>query len=178
MAISIKFVEDGQNLLRPSERGDQQMREQRLCRVRSRLSGLALVLSGLAASGCTMTSSQSGPGTVTVRQPGSLPAPPPQAAPSPPAPPLNGAFAGVAKLSSNPSASMGCTSEVQIRSFTVNGDRVRFQGFRGTIQPDGSVQMQAGGSFISGNFDGGRFTGSFWRPQPSCTYDMVLNHVG
>lgn len=155
------------------------MAELGLCSVRSRLSGLALVLGVIAASGCTMTSSQTGPGTVTVRQPGSLPAPPPQqAAPIPPAPPLNGTFAGVAQLSSAPSASIGCTREVQIRSFTVNGDRVRFQGFRGTIQPDGSVQMQAGPSYITGNFDGGRFVGSLWRPQPSCTYDMVLNHVG
>jgi hypothetical protein len=164
---------------RQTGQGDQQMEERCRFRTGSRLSGLAIVLSALAAAGCTMTSSTTGPGTVTVRQPGSLPAaPPPQAAPSPPAPPLNGTFAGVAQLSSNPGASIACTREVQIRSFTVNSDRVRFQGFRGTIQHDGSVQMQAGGSFISGNFDGGRFVGSFWRPQPSCTYDMVLNHVG
>ena len=155
------------------------MAELGLCSVRSRLSGLALVLGALAASGCTMTSSQTGPGTVSVRQPGSLPAPPPAPpAPSPPAPPLNGTFAGVAHLSSNVSSSIGCTQEVQIRSFTVNGDRARFQGFRGIIEPDGSLRMQAGPSFISGSFDGGRFVGSFWRPQPSCTYDMVLNHVG
>ncbi len=158
------------------------MAEQGLCHVGSRLSGLAIVLSALAASGCTMTSSATGPTTVTFRQPGTLPAPasapPSQAAPSPPAPPPNGTYAGVAQLSSNPSAGIGCKREIQIRSFTVNGDRVRFQGFRGTIQPDGSLQMPGGASFISGSFDGGRFVGSFWRPQPSCTYDLVLNHVG
>jgi hypothetical protein len=153
------------------------MAEQGLCHIGPRLAGLTIVLIALAASGCTMTSSGTGPGTVTVRQPGSLPAPP-SAPPPQAALPPNGTFAGVAELSSSPSTSIGCTREVQIRSFTVNGDRVRFQGFRGTIQPDGSLQMQAGGSFISGNFDGGRFVGSFWRPQPSCTYDMVLNHVG
>ena len=155
------------------------MAEQGLCHIGSRLSGLTIVLTALAAAGCTMTSTGAGPGTVTVRQPGSLPAPPPQqATPSPPAPPLNGTFAGVAQLSSNVSSSVGCTREVQIRSFTVTGDRARFQGFRGIIEPDGSLRMQAGPSFISGNFDGGRFVGSFWRPQPSCTYDLVLNHVG
>jgi hypothetical protein len=60
----------------------------------------------------------------------------------------------------------------------VTGDRVRFQGFRGTIRPDGFLQMQAGSSFITGNFDGGRFVGSSWRPHPACTYDLVLNHLG
>ena len=155
------------------------MADQGLCHIGSRLSGLPIVLIALAAAGCTMTSTGAGPGTVTVRQPGSLPAPPPQqAAPSPPAPPLNGTYAGVAQLSSIVGSSIGCTREVQIRSFTVNGDRARFQGFRGNIEPDGSLRMQAGPSFISGNFDGGRFVGSFWRPQPSCTYDLVLNHVG
>ena len=108
------------------------MAEQGLCHIGSRLSGLTIVLIALAGSGCTMTSSGTGPGTVTVRQPGSLPAaPPPPTAPSPPAPPLNGTFAGVAQLSSNVSSSVGCTREVQIRSFTVTGDRARFQGFRG-----------------------------------------------
>ena len=60
----------------------------------------------------------------------------------------------------------------------MTGDRVRFLSFRGTIQPDGYLQMQAGESFLSGSFDGGRFIGSYWRPHPSCTYDMELNHVG
>jgi hypothetical protein len=155
------------------------MAEQCLNHIGSRLSGLTSVLVVLAAAGCTMTSTGAGPGTVTVRQPGSLPAPPPpQATQSAPAPPLNGTFAGVAQLSSTVGSSVGCTREVQIRSFTVNGDRARFQGFRGIIEPDGSLRMQAGPSFISGSFDGGRFVGSYWRPQPSCSYDIVLNHVG
>jgi hypothetical protein len=38
--------------------------------------------------------------------------------------------------------------------------------------------MQAGSSFITGSFDGGRFIGSFWRPHPACTYYLMLNHVG
>jgi hypothetical protein len=101
------------------------MAELGLCYVGSRGSGLAIVLTALAVSGCTMTSSTTGPGTITVRQPGSLPAaPPPQAAPGPPTPPPNGTFAGVAQLSRAPGASIGCTHEVQIRSFAVNGDRV------------------------------------------------------
>ena len=152
------------------------------CRFRggSSLSHAAIVLIGLTASGCTMTSSNGmNPGTVTIRQPGTLPpaaTPPPAAAPSPPAPPPSGNFAGVGRLGRDHGS--GCRLEVQVRNFVVTGDRVRFLSFRGTIQPDGSLQMQAGESFMTGSFDGGRFTGSYWRPHPSCTYDVVLNHVG
>ena len=152
------------------------------CRFRSgsSLSHTAIVLIGLAVSGCTMTSNGMNPATVTIRQPGTLPRPPAtqpaQAAPGPAAPPLSGTFAGVGQLGRNHGS--GCRSQVQIQHFVVTGDRVRFQGFRGTIQPVGSLQMQAGESFISGSFDGGRFTGSYWRPHPSCIYDFVLNHAG
>jgi hypothetical protein len=147
---------------------------------RRRLSRLAIVLIALAGSGCTMTTNATSPNTVTIRQPGTLPAPaqtpPPLAAPSPPAPPPSGTFAGVAQLNSSPGSL--CRRELPIQTFTVTGDQVRFHGFRGTIQPGGHLEMQAGGNFISGNFDGGRFVGSFWRPHPACTYDLLLNHVG
>ncbi|HME25134.1 MAG TPA: hypothetical protein VKI44_28045 [Acetobacteraceae bacterium] len=158
------------------------MAEPGLRRVRSRLLRLPIVLIGLAGAGCTITTTPTGTGptAITVRQPGTLPAPatvaPSQVAPGPPAPPPNGTFAGVAQLTSSPAS--GCRREVPIRNFVVSGDRVRFQGFRGTIQPDGSLEMQAGSAFVSGNFDGGRFVGSFWRPHPACTYDLVLDHVG
>jgi hypothetical protein len=141
---------------------------------------MAFVLIALVGSGCTMTSDATSPNTVTVRQPGTLPAPaqtpPPPAAPSPPAPPPSGTFAGVGRLNNTPSS--GCRREVAINGFVVTGSRVRFQGFRGTVQPDGSLEMQAARSFISGNFDGGRFVGSYWQPHPGCTYDLDLNHVG
>ena len=155
------------------------MTRQGLCRDRPRLSRLAVVLIGFAGSGCTMTSNGMNPGTVTIRQPGTLPpaaTPPPEATPSPPAPPPSGNFAGIGRLSR--SHGSGCRLQIQIRNFVVTGDRVRFLSFRGTIQPDGYLQMQAGESFLSGSFDGGRFIGSYWRPHPSCTYDMELNHVG
>jgi hypothetical protein len=154
------------------------MAEQGPCHDRLHLSRAAIVLIGLVGSGCTMTSNGMNPG-VTIRQPGTLPpaaTPPPEAAPSPPAPPLSGNFTGIGRLSR--SHGSGCRLEIQIRNFVVTGDRVRFLSFRGTIQPDGSLQMQAGESFMTGSFDGGRFTGSYWRPHPSCTYDFVLNHQG
>jgi hypothetical protein len=177
MAIRNGLMKDG--LCSQAGRGDQQMARLDLCRDSSCLSRLAIVVLALAGSGCTMTSNGMNPGTVTIRQPGTLPpaaAPPPEAAPSPPAPPLSGNFTGVGRLSRNHGS--GCRLEIQIRNFVVTGDRVRFLSFRGTIQPDGYLQMQAGQSFISGSFDGGRFIGSYWRPHPSCTYDFVLNHVG
>jgi hypothetical protein len=161
-----------------TERGDRHMAEQAQYSVRARHSRLAIVLIGLAGSGCTMTSNGMNPG-VTIRQPGTLPpaaTPPPAAVPSPPAPPLSGNFTGVGRL--NRSHGSGCRLEIQIRNFVVTGDQVRFLSFRGTIQPDGSLQMQAGESFMSGTFDGGRFTGSYWRPHPSCIYDFVLNRAG
>lgn len=151
------------------------MTAQRPCRDRSLF---AIVLIGLAASGCTATSGGPGGATVTVRQPGTLPTPAaaPQATPRPAGPPPSGTFAGVGRLSNTPSS--GCRREVDINGFVVTGDRVRFQGFRGTINPGGFLEMQAGRSFISGSFQGGRFTGSYWQPHPGCTYDIDLNHVG
>jgi hypothetical protein len=61
---------------------------------------------------------------------------------------------------------------------TVTGDRVRYQGFRGTIQSDGFVTMQAGSRFLYGFFDSTQFTGHLWQPHPACTYDIVLTHGG
>lgn len=143
----------------------------------SGLSGLLILLIGLVGSGCTYTTDGMSPGSVTFRQPGTLPSlatsPPSQASPTPPP---DGTFAGAAQLSSSPGSL--CRREIPIRNFMVTGNRVRFQGFRGTIQPDMSVEMQAGGSFLYGSFDGGRFIGSFWRPHPACSYILLLDHVG
>ncbi len=91
-------------------------------------------------------------------------------------PPPSGNFAGTGHLSS--SAGSGCRPEIRISHFVVDGNRVRYQGFRGTIQGGSFVQMQQGSSFVSGIFDGDRFTGHLWRPHPECTYDLALMHVG
>ena len=59
----------------------------------------------------------------------------------------------------------------------VNGNQVTFGSFRGTIRPDGSLRMEAGPSYVYGRFIGSRFSGRFWRPQPSCTFSITLAPV-
>ena len=145
--------------------------------VGSWLSRGAVIALGVVISGCTVTSNGMTPTSVTVRTPGTLPSIPP-AAPlgTTPVPPPSGTFSGVAQLSSSPSS--GCRSQLAVRNFVVTGNRVRFQAFRGTIQPDGYLEMQASTRFLYGTFNGGRFIGSLWQPHPNCTYSIVLDHEG
>jgi len=143
-------------------------------RIMSRAAGFAAVGIGLACGGCTITAQGVSPTTVTMQRPGALPALPPPP-PAPPAPAIDGVYEGTGTLSGNPGGA--CRTDFAIRNFVVTGDRVRFQSFRGRIQPDQFLQMQAGVSFIHGSFDGGTFTGRLWRPQPSCTYDIALKRV-
>ncbi len=141
---------------------------------------LVLVAVGLAGAGCTYTTDGRTPGTLAVQPLGSLPSLPPPPARSATAEPVglppSGTYEGVARAVNNPGG--GCTTLFNIRRFVVSGDRVRYLAFRGRIQPDMHLQMQAGHNFIHGDFDGGRFVGRFWRRQPSCTYHLVLDHVG
>jgi hypothetical protein len=144
---------------------------------RSPLRAAALVGLGLAAAGCTAKMGDVNSG-LTIHVPGTIPAtaqvPRPPAPPS--GPPPSGAFSGTATLAS--SAGSGCRRQLPITGLTVTGDRVRYQGFRGAIQPDGFVRMQAGSRFLYGFFDDTRFTGHLWQPHPECTYDLVLAHAG
>lgn len=152
------------------------MAEQRRCRARSHLTRLAIVFVGLVGSGCTYTSNGTGPGTLSIQLPGTLPALTAQPPPASAAPPPNGTFAGIGQLSS--SAGSGCRRQIQITNFVVMDGRVRFQGFRGTIGPDTYLTMQGHNAFLYGYFDGGRFIGSWWRPPPACSYNVVLDHLG
>jgi hypothetical protein len=140
-----------------------------------------LIAVSLAGAGCTYKSDGiGGPGTLTVNRPGTLPSPPPPSQPTAPpdavTPPPSGQYEGVAQIRANPGGA--CRRQFPVRNFFVTGDRVRFEAFRGRIQPDMSVRLQGGNSVIQGSFDGGNFTGRLWRPQPSCTYDIVLTHIG
>ena len=145
--------------------------------LRSPLRAAALVVLGVAAAGCTATTNGVS-SSVTIHMPGTIPptaqVPPPPAPPS--GPPPSGRFSGTGTLAS--SAGSGCRRQIPIAGMTVTGDRVRYQGFRGTIQPDGFVRMQAGSRFLYGFFDSDRFTGHLWQPHPECTYDLVLTHAG
>jgi hypothetical protein len=59
----------------------------------------------------------------------------------------------------------------------VANGRVQFGDFRGTIQPDGTVQMPFGQSSISGRFADGRFTGNLYQPFPGCRYELRLSRA-
>jgi hypothetical protein len=134
---------------------------------------------GLLTAGCTYTTDSTGPGTLVVHSPGTVPAVPPPAPPGPiraaPTPPPSGIFEGTARLTNLHGS--GCRRQIDVTHFVVSGDRARYMGFRGTIRPDGSVRMQSGPSYITGHFTGDRFVGRFWRPQPSCTYDLELRRI-
>jgi hypothetical protein len=136
----------------------------------------ASILLALAFAGCTATTNGS-TSTFTLNMPGSIPAHA-RITPAPMVngPPPDGTFAGVARLSN--SAGSGCRSEMRIDGMVVTGNRVRFQGFRGPITPDGFVNLQAGNRFLYGAFDGPSFVGHLWQPHPACTYDIVLSHAG
>jgi hypothetical protein len=144
---------------------------------RSFLRTAALLVPGALAAGCTATTNGIGPG-LTIHVPGTIPATAQvQRPPAPPSgPPASGRFAGTATLASN--FGNGCRRQLPIAGMTVAGDRVRYQGFRGTVQPDGFVRMQAGSRYLYGFFDTTTFTGHLWQPHPECTYDIALTHVG
>jgi hypothetical protein len=137
----------------------------------------AVIALGIVISGCTVTSNGMTPTSVTIRTPGTLPSIP-TASPrgTRPVPPPGGTFSGVAQLS-RPSNS-GCRRQFAVRNFVVTGNNVRFQAFRGTVQSDGYLEMQASNKFLYGTFDGTRFIGSLWQPHPNCTYSITLNHEG
>jgi hypothetical protein len=56
-----------------------------------------------------------------------------------------------------------CANTIKITQWFVSGPNVSFGAFKGTIQPDGSLSMQAGITYISGRFVGSRFDGRVWR---------------
>jgi hypothetical protein len=115
-----------------------------------------------------------------VRRPGTLPGAPPAPAAAPTA--VSGAVgADVANVTLPPSGTFVgvgrtlCENPLRINNFIVSGDTVTFGRFRGTIRPDGTLEMQAGGSFVYGKFNGSHFDGRFWAPPPTCTYQLSLN---
>ena len=166
------------------------------------LPALSLGLCFLAAA-CSYTYNpgSGAPGTMTFNTPGLLPAMPGSspvmpngAMPSPPgmqagntvqtsAPqvasltrPVSGPYTGVGTVMSDPGG--GCNSTVPITNWTVRDDRVSFGVYEGVIQPDGSLRMQGGPTYVDGRFVGSHFTGQYWRPGPSCSYSMTLDPVG
>jgi hypothetical protein len=136
----------------------------------------------LFGAGCSYRLTSASPGQIRFEEQGV-----PQAAPVPPAEgteaaasavppaPRNGPYAGVGRVLTNPGGN--CGDPIRVFNFAVDGNRVSFGSFRGTIQPDGSLQMQAGPRYVYGQFTGAHFEGHFWQPQPACTYALSLDPV-
>ena len=90
-----------------------------------------------------------------------VPAGPLPAPGSVPAVPQNGQYAGTGTATNDPLGE--CKSPIQIQNWFVSGSNVSFGAYQGTIQPDGSLAMQTGSTYISGRFVGSNFEGRVWR---------------
>ena len=104
--------------------------------------------------------------------------PPPLALDSAPKPPptgrpASGPYRGEGVALNDPGGA--CAQRQTVENWTVSGDTTRFGRFRGKIQPDGSLAMQAGPARVTGKYAGSHFTGTLVRPQPSCAYAITLD---
>src|SRR5580658_3582008 len=69
----------------------------------------------------------------------------------------NGTYSGRAEVLTT--AGGVCDNGMKVDNFKVYGNSVRFGQFRGTIAPDGGLQMVFGGTWIIGQFEGATFRG-------------------
>jgi hypothetical protein len=130
----------------------------------------------LLAAGCSVKTDLQGNSAVRINPlPGRLPAPT-AAAPAAPTPVPDGRFSGTGTLTA--SVASGCQRQRPFNNLVVSGTRVRWQGFRGTIDQTGFARLQSGDRFLYGFFDGPRFAGHYCQPHPDCTWDVVLTHQG
>jgi len=152
----------------------------------------------LALFGCTVQTGLPGPnvifdtpmGPVPLNSPapvppgGALAAPPPNLMPTLPAPAQvvsrDGIYSGTAEVLSTNGGS--CTSGMDVSNFRVHGNSVRFGQFRGTIAPDGGLQMVFRGTWIIGQFEGATFRGQVdnrgGRNSAGCTFILTLDRTG
>lgn len=108
---------------------------------------------------------------------GASPSPPTAAATSQAPSPVQGPYVGRATVVQN-IYDIQCDS-APVRGFRVDGTRVVMGGFRGSIAPDGSVVMQAGGRYLYGQFYGSEFRGRVNDPPPGgCAWDLDLRPAG
>jgi hypothetical protein len=74
-----------------------------------------------------------------------------------------------------------CIDTERVINFRVSGNRASFGRFRGTIAPDGGLQMPDGQDWIVGQFEGASFHGQldlYGRfGTPTCTYMLSLERV-
>lgn len=149
----------------------------------ARVAQVAAALVCMVGAGCTYETQPLSPqpGTLTVALPGRFPTVVSGPGSESAAPsgngglPASGQYRGVARVTNNPGGR--CRATVPVTNWIVTGNRVRYGKFRGTIGPDGSLQMQAGPEYIRGQFEGGRFTGTVWQPGPRCGYSITVDPV-
>ncbi len=137
----------------------------------TRMTVLAVLL---AASGCATA-----PDVAPPAFGGGLPVAPVQVAV---AGPHDGLYAGAARVSVN--MNLACEPRIALGGLRVDGGQLRFGGFRGTVQADGSVVARFGRSNIFGRFAAGGFEGrithypSLLNDSQSCIYEAELRRVG
>jgi hypothetical protein len=159
-----------------------------------------LVPACLALFGCTVQTGLPGPNVIlsTPTGPAPLYAPaqspagpgndlavPPGLEPASPPPPAqtgnrNGTYSGRAEVLTT--AGGICDKGMNVDNFKVHGNSVRFGQFRGTIAPDGGLQMVFGGTWIIGQFEGATFRGQAdfrgRRGSPGCVFVLTLDRTG
>ncbi|MBN8905045.1 MAG: hypothetical protein J0H14_12510 [Alphaproteobacteria bacterium] len=142
---------------------------------------LAVILP-LAAAGCQQVAVSPRPAADALPPPGNLEPPPNLGAPPPTthaqAPGWDGAYAGEGLLTFDPGGQITCPNRMPVYGMNVADGRVHFGDYRGTIRPDGTVQMPFGQSSISGRFADGRFIGNLYQPFPGCRYELRLSRSG
>ena len=72
---------------------------------------------------------------------------------------FDGLYVGTA-VSMRP-GSVNCPPELTLKNFKVENNEVRFGGFRGAIQRDGSVRIPNRNVWLTGRFSGTQFRGEF-----------------
>jgi hypothetical protein len=94
----------------------------------------------------------------------------------PPTTAFDGVYRGAAFATNDPGGL--CSGTVGAQPMTVSDGRVTFGEFRGYVDPRGSVQLVvgsfAGGTWLFGTFQSGRFEGEIRAPQPGCNYRLEM----
>jgi hypothetical protein len=89
----------------------------------------------------------------------------------------NGTYAGYADVLGT--AGGLCINDKPVSNFKVRGNQVRFGEWRGTIGPNGDLQMIFGNAWIAGRFQGPTFRGQLSDGNPAgCLFALELDRVG
>jgi hypothetical protein len=134
-----------------------------------------VVCTGLAVLGCSYLPPPAMPGGQIAPPPGMEPMSPPDSQNVS----RNGTYAGTAE----PLDTGGglCINTQSAGGFIVRGSSAEYGQFRGSIAPDGGLQMVAGQNWIVGHFVGGTFLGQLNLVgrfgAPGCTYMLNLERT-